>query len=249
MGAHVTHATLDPEGAPAVRTRLIALAVTLAAAGGLSGCGSELSPDVHPGRAAVVDGQDVSFEQVDELSDQFCEWQRPVLESRKVSLPMSYIRTVAVDSFVDDIVLRAWADEQGLDSEEALKVAEERAESFADEQRAGQGAELGDDVVDLLTRFEYQFLILEYAGRAEVGAQAEPAAAAAAGAKVIEEFREDLDVSVDPRFGSADPQTGAFTAPAGLLSVSGGGGLADVANPEEFDQDYVGSLPASQRCG
>jgi hypothetical protein len=249
MGGHVIHATLDPEGAHTVRTRLIALAVSVVAVGGLSGCGSELGPDVHPGRAAVVDGETVTFEQVDDLADEYCALQRPGLAEREVSWPMSYLRTVALDSYVTHLLLHAYADTRGLDSEAAEKIAEQRAEATVERERAERGIEAGDEVVALLARYEYGAMVLDSVGRAELGPQAAPEAALAAGLELLNDFREGVEVSIDPRFGALDTRTAAYTPPPGLMSVSAGDGLDAAQNPDEFDQAYVTSLPRSQRCG
>jgi hypothetical protein len=248
MGAHVIHAT--PRRSPVVRTRLPAAALAaVAALGGLSGCGTELSPDVHPGRAAVIEGgDDVTFEQVDELAGRLCAWQEPVLEQNNVVWPMSYVRSVALDTLVVDQLVRRFGEDRGYDT----RVAQHYAKDLAVQQLTDPNdpsATPDPSAVEYFTYVELQHAIEKAAGAQELGSTASEDEAQAKGAKLFRDFRKDVDVDIDPRFGTIDPVTFAFTAPVGSLSVPVGDSLADAADAGSFDQEYAGSLPPAQRCG
>jgi len=251
MGAHVIHAT--PRRSPVVRTRLPAVAwaaalAAVAALVGLSACGTELSPDVHPGRAAVVEGgDDVTFEQVDELAGRLCAWQEPLLEQNDVVWPMSYVRTVAVDTLVVDQLVRRFGEDRGYDTQVAETYAKDSARQLL--TRNDPSSEPDPTALEYVTYVEFQHTIEKAVGAAELGSTAGEEQAQAKGAELFRDFREDVDVDIDPRFGTIDPETLAFTAPVGSLSVPVGDSLADAADAGAFDQEYSGSLPPAQRCG
>jgi hypothetical protein len=256
MGAHVIHAT--PRRSPVVRTRLpvtnwaatwAAALATVAALGGLSACGTELSPDVHPGRAAVIeDGDDVTFDQVDELAGRLCTWQEPVLKQNKVVWPMAYVRSIAVDTLVVDQLVRRFGEDRGYDTQVAETYAKDRAvEQLTDPNDTS--AKPDPNALEYVTYVELQRTIEKAAGAQELGSTASEDEAQTKGAELFRDFRKDVDVDIDPRFGTIDPVTFAFTAPVGSLSVPVGDTLADAADAGAFDQEYAGSLPPAQRCG
>lgn len=242
MGQHVIHATF--EGVHAVRTRLPALAVlSLVAAATLTGCGSELNPDVHPGLAAVVEGEDVTLEEVDDYAEELCAWQEPNLEQGKIAWPMSYVRTVAVDSIVNELLTNRFAETIDFDREEAVATAEEQATTRA----TSPAGEVDPTAYELFRRQAFHDKVLLAAGYDELGDDATLEQVGEAGLERFTAWREDVDISVDPRFGEMDPATFDFKAP-GSLAVRVSGGLEDVQG-DQFDQEYVTSLPDEQRCG
>lgn len=233
-----------------MRTRLPAAALAaVAALGGLSACGTELSPDVHPGRAAVVEGgDDVTFEEVDGLAARLCAWQEPALEQNDVVWPMSYVRSIALDTLVVDQLVRRFGEERGYDTQAALNFAEDRArEQLTDPN--DPSAEPDPKALEYVTYVEFQRTIEKAAGTEELGRSASEDQAQAKGAELFREYRKGVEVDIDPRFGTIDPETFGFSAPAGSLSVPVGSTLADAADGGAFDQEYAGSLPPAQRCG
>lgn len=227
-----------------MRTRLPALAVlSVLAAATLTGCGSELSPDVHPGLAAVVEGEDVTLDEVDDYAEELCAWQEPNLEQGKIAWPMSYVRTVAVDSIVNGLLTDRFAETLDFDRDEALATAEEQATTRA----TSPAGNVDETAYELFVRQAFHDNVLRAAGYAELGDDADLEQVAEAGLESFNAWREDVDVTVDPRFGEMDPATFSYKAP-GSLAVRVSGGLQDVEG-DQFDQDYVTSLPDEQRCG
>lgn len=226
-----------------MRTALLTATALVA----LSGCGSDLGPELHPGQAAVVEGESVTFEQVDDFTDDYCALFSTVLQQRGEVVPLGQIRTFVVSSFVEDELLHRFAEEEGLEPGPGLR-----------EQVAGleeQAAQLGIAEKHLpvfleLGRREAYAQAIKVAAGAEAlesaGVEVTPEAALERGSKIYEEWRKGRDVSVDPRFGVMGE---------GLTSMSGQPGLsvpvselarnADLGAP---DPAYVEGLPASQTC-
>ncbi|MEZ5095775.1 MAG: hypothetical protein R2731_06440 [Nocardioides sp.] len=89
------------------RPRAVRAAVTAATAAllsaTLSGCG-----DAHPGAAAVVDGQSVEMADVDAMTTAVCS---AAAQSSSGTLPLGYLRGLALDSAVKRAVADQLADE------------------------------------------------------------------------------------------------------------------------------------------
>ena len=87
--------------------RYAVAALSVAALAAVSGCGS----DMHPGQAAVVEGQRISMSDADSFADDFCELYRPVLKQQKAALAMSTVRALALDVLVRDELAHRYAEE------------------------------------------------------------------------------------------------------------------------------------------
>ena len=249
MGAHVIRTT---EGAPDVRTRLAALTgpvlIGVAALTFLTGCGSDLGPDIHPGSAAVVGDVEVSFDEVDDYADGICDWQEPVLERDGLAWSMSFVRAVAVDSLVDDLLTRQFAEEEGV--EPAAGYKEALASIKTEVAAAGVSAKVADTVTVFQTRDVFHQAVMVSAGLADLagsGKTSDEAGALERGEEIFAEWRESADVSVDPRFGKVEGAALEYS-PGDTLSVRVSD-LAKRAAAASADKQYVESLPPSQRCG
>lgn len=230
-----------------MRTRLAAL-TGVAALTFLTGCGSDLGPDMHPGSAAVVGDVEVSFDEVDDYADGICAWQEPVLEEQGVAWSMSFVRAVAVDSLVDDLLTRQFAEEKGLEPAAGYKEALARINAEV------AAAEVPDEIADTVTEFQsrdvFHQAVMVSAGLADLAGQgktADDAAAGQRGEEVFAEWRNSVDVSVDPRFGTVEGETLAYS-PGDTLSVRVSE-TARKAAAASADKEYVESLPPAQRCG
>jgi hypothetical protein len=230
-----------------VRTRLAA-SIGVAALTFLAGCGSDLGPDIHPGSAAVVGDVDVSLDEVDDFAKGICAWQEPVLEQDGLAWPMSYLKAVAVDSIVDDLLTHQFAEEKGFEPATGYKQAISSIKS--DVAAARLSKEAGDTIIEFQTRDVYHRAVMTTAGLSDLageGTVADQAGAEQRGEEVFAKWRDSVDVSVDPRFGTVEGEALDYGAPGDTLSVR----VSDLAKraAAQADKEYVDSLPPSQRCG
>ncbi len=102
---------------------------------------------------------------------------------------------------------------------------------------------------DLFTSFQESQVLLNEAGTRSLAAQGNPEPApeeaAAEGARLREEWAADVDVEVDPRYGSYDQ--GALTPTSGSLSIPASQGAFDGAAAEP-GAEWTAGLPLSQKC-
>jgi hypothetical protein len=206
-----------------VRTRLAAL-VAAAALAGLTACGTELSPDVHPGAAAVVGGTTISLEEVDELATDLCSVDRAARESAGEAGALGFYRSLAVQNLGDYELARQYADEHGL---EPVPELESRLEQGRQQLlQRGASPETAEILLDFERRSSYRDAVLAATGDPQA-AQEDYSA-----------WVEDVDITVDPRFGSVDLTSGEYTPPSGLST-----------RVTDIDPQDAGELPADQRCG
>jgi len=91
---------------------------------------------------------------------------------------------------------------------------------------------------------EGQMILIE-AGRESLGESAPEEEAIAEGVKLRNEFAQDVEVEIDPRYGSFED--GEFTRGGTSLSVAASD-RAKAGDQDQPDQSFVGTLPASQQC-
>jgi hypothetical protein len=220
---------------PARRTGAsLLLLLALPALGGCSD-GSEL----HPGDAAVVSGERISLAKVDDLALATCALEERGLAQQGVGVPMSFVRSLAVETLITDVLIEDFATEHDVDLAEVRSGVHEEAEkAIADLPDSQQASAL-----DRLALEGVRRSVLQIVGSTVPGGNASPDAASAAGRMAFAEFRKDADLVRDPRFGDVDLDTFQFSGASGSLSVA--------AEPtgDAMDQTSVAELPAAQRCG
>ena len=225
-----------------------ALIVPLAALATLTGCGSALDTDIHPGAAAVVGDRSISISEVDDFADEYCSLFGLVLQQRGEKVPLGQIRTFAVTSILEDELVHRFAEEEGLEPPPAYRQRLGVLEAEARELNIPP-KDVGT-YVELSTRDAYAQSIKAQAGAdalEEAGEAVEPEAAAQRGKEVYSAWRDGVEVSVDPRFGTMDED---FTYIPGSVSLSTPvSELARGAYAQNPDPGYVNTLPASQTCG
>jgi len=220
-----------------VRTRpLRRYAVAALVVAGLvtaTGCG----PDVHPGRAAVVEGTDISLADADQFADDFCTLNVPALQQSDLRLSMSTVRAVALDLLVNDELLHQYAEENGLEESKQYKQTVAGLEAQAAQSKIP--AESVDTYVKVLTARAYAEFVYGTAGQEKV-----------------QQWVDDADVTIDPRFGTLDKDGNVVAPDSGLsVPVSSLAKLGSALPPltsstgEKPDTTYADKLPASQRCG
>lgn len=219
-------------------------AAVLGAAGlvTLTGCAAA---DLHPGAAAVVDGEEVSLEEANEFAEDFCDLNRPSLQQNATRVSMAEVRAFSLHLLVRDLLLHDFAAERGLevggDYRDAVSQLDEEAAQFG----------VPEQSVDTYVRFreaeEYGRAVLQAAGEAE-GATGEEALGA--GQAAFQEWVGTQDVDLDPRFGTLDEQF-AYEPGGESLSVP----VSEQARlgvtppqPGQRSTEYVVTLPDAQVC-
>jgi hypothetical protein len=204
----------------------------------LAGAGLTLAAcsSVHPGSAAVVDGQTISMRTLDTTAEAYCTLTAASAQQQGVtSLSGSQVRRQAIVGLVSVVVARDLADAAGVE------VAR-RSYELTGAQRDELAAEFPDADVDELGRAiedsrEVSAIAVALAAQqtGEQPSEDNEAQLAELGQTTITEAFEGHDVTFAPRFG-LDPSAG-LRAESGSISVS--------AEPEaSADQE----LPATQRC-
>lgn len=209
------------------RTRiavLVLVGMTLAACG-----------NVHPGAAAVVDGQTISMKSLDTSAKALCTL---ALASSQGGAPPANadVRRQAVSTLVSLVVARKLAKEEGVTPKPAdyeLTSDQERqvAKAFPDEKNLGE--------INKLIEQSQELSAISLALGQKVTGQAPTADTAdqigAAGqAEIAKAFKKN-DVEFAPRFGLSDTS-------AKVVSDTGSLSVAKVTDAKP------GSLPAAQRC-
>ncbi|MET1060442.1 MAG: hypothetical protein ABWX84_12640 [Nocardioides sp.] len=225
--------------------RYAVAALSVAALAAVSGCGS----DVHPGQAAVVEGQRISMSDADSFSDDFCELYRPILKQQDSALAMSTIRALALDVLVRDEVVHQYAEDRGwtppASYHKAVRGIDQQAEQFQI-----PAADL-DTFRKVREAEEYANWVYAKAGQEKVGETGDAQAALAEGRTILTAYADDADITLDPRFGTVSaegqylPSTGGLSVPVTTLAKGG----STPADPQSGDTSYVDSLPANQKCG
>jgi hypothetical protein len=212
--------------------RRVATAAALAVTGllGLSGCGSDLGPELHPGVAAIVGDETISIDQVDEKAVELCDFG---VASGQVTggLAMGSLRANYLQTVIDHELAREFLEEKGALEDpgvrQQLRVAKQQVAAQAERVEP----EVRDIFVELGTMSSYISTVQQLAGE-EFAA-----------------FVQEAEVIRDPRF----PEQAAPGQAAGSNALSVpvsdlARAAADPRTQEEYDA-YVASLPASQKCG
>ena len=226
----------------------IRLAVALSAVSmlALSGCGSDLGPDVHPGAAAVVGGHEISIDQVDARAKEFCDFNLENLRAQKLEVPMALARSAAIEDLATVQVAEQYADAHDLDVSEAkaimLPELRKQAEAALNPQGSGvppASEEAVDEYVDMNLKPTASVIYL--AAGMHTGLPAGQKALDR-GRSVVQAWGQELEISTDPR----------FTGDSGQLSVAVSDLTAEAlkfANGKSDGKAYLASLPDSQKCG
>ena len=215
----------------------LVLALTLAA------CGD----GVGPGVAAEIDGDTISVREVDDLAGVICATQEGQQAEGGTS-PTASVRALALNVLIGIRIGDAVGDLDSVDQQSVSQSVEaaKQARDLVDED----DRELFDQVVRDSTRA--QLAVSDEAAKrlqASGGDPTDQAALQQAAAELQNEYLEEADVEVAPRFGKL--QDGQLIAGDGSLSVpvskkatSFTGGSTD----DPFGTGSTADYPASQRC-
>lgn len=236
----------------AVRRRL-AVAVLVVCATALTGCGSDaLSPELHPGAAAVAGDYEVTMEELDEMSDDLCRLIEPQLEANGDAFPMARIRAIALTNLlIEGEMTRRFAEDQDVEVSDELAAALRAIP----EQLEAQGFE-GRDLelaVEFSERGQFHQFVMTEVARRELGDETTTSTLVQRGEEIFVEWLKTQDYEVDPRIGSVNPlEGGIFETGDPGLSVPVSDDAVEAAAREddiELHEAYLEGLPDSQRCG
>jgi hypothetical protein len=210
-----------------------ARAAVLALAGlTLAACGN-----VHPGAAAVVDGQSISMKTLNTTAAAYCAVS--LLSAQGATPPdNAEVRRQAVTTLVSLVVARKLADEQGVTPKPSayeLTAAQEAQVAKAFQKRHDLA-----EINELIEQSQELSAISVALGEKSTGqlptAENGPQLAQVGQAEVVKAFKAN-DVTFAPRFGLSNT-TGKTVASTGSLSVA----------PVDLGENAPDQLPAAQRC-
>ncbi len=227
------------------RPRGLSRKVALAAAGlaALTGCA------VHPGAAAVVGQDSISTGQVDALAQGLCSANAAGSQTGGQAMATRGARQGALQVLIDTDLSQQFGKQHGVrPDQKQISAALARSNQTIQQLPADQRVAFRKALVNY---WEGQLMLMDI-GRQALQAKGQtkitPAQATAAGNRLRSQWAKNLDVSVDPRFGtyhhgSFQPATGG-----GSLSVAASGS-ALAGNSASPSAAWVNGLPASQQCG
>jgi hypothetical protein len=237
---HVTSEDVREVRTAPRRGRAAASVAAVSAALLLSSCGGNA-----PGVAATVAGDRITDEKVDEFAQVLCSLEAvpggesgtPTRAARLTSLQI-----LVANELADDI-----ADVENVDNSGVALTL--------DSLNAGRET-VPEDVRDTFDEVVREFAVaqqailelgqesLEAEGQAE--AAADENAAFTEGDRLRSEYAAEVDIEVDPRFGTVEdgavrPADGSLSVPVSELAVQGAA--------EQVEDGFVSGLPATQKCG
>ncbi len=223
------------------RARIVKVSALVAGATfALTGCG------LHPGAAAVVGDETISGGEVDDAAGALCAANLSAAEARgeaKPDLASRGARQGALQILVDSELSRQFGEEQGVEPDQAevssaLQQNAQNIDLLPEDQK--------DNFRSILRGYAEGQLMLIEIGRDALGQQSAPNdAAVAEGTRLRNEWASNVDIEVDPRYGSY--AQGALNPTSGSLSIPASEG-ARAGAAAEPPVDWVAGLPLSQKC-
>jgi len=209
----------------------------------LSGCA------VHPGAAAVVGQDSISTGQVDALAKGLCSANAASVRVGGQAMAARGARQGALQVLIDTDLSQQFGNQRGVTpNQKQISQALARSGSTLQQLPPSQRAAFKQALVNY---WEGQLMLIDI-GRQALQAQGKTqvtdAQAMAEGNRLRSQWAKNVDVSVDPRFGTF--QRGSFqpAADGGSISVPASDS-ARAGNSNNPDATWVSSLPASQKCG
>ena len=224
----------------ALRAKQVKLSLVVAAAAvALAGCG------VHPGAAIVVGDTTISNRDVDDAAAGLCASTIASAEAQGQPRPELGTRG-ARQLRLDNELSRQFGEAQGI-------VPDQGEVSAAISQNAAGiraiPAEQRDDFRELFTEFQESQQIIDEAGRRSLQEQGNtnpaPEEVSTEGVRLRDQWARDLEIEVDPRYGTY--ANGTVTPTSGSLSIPVSERAAQGANAEP-GTEWTAGLPASQKC-
>lgn len=223
------------------RTKLAALAAT--AVVGLTGCGA-----LHPGVAAVVGSSTITHGAVDGLAEALCTANVKGAEARGDTRDFATrgTREGALQVLLEARLSQLFGKQRGVNPNrqmvsQALAQNEDLIAALPESER--------DDYRDALKQYAEGQLMLIQIGRSSLESQGRTGVtddqALAEGQRLRGKFVKNLDVEIDPRYGTF---AGGTLKPGGTSLSVAQSERARAGDKAEPAPDFVSGLPSSQRC-
>jgi hypothetical protein len=213
----------------------------LAAVLALSGCGS------HPGAAAVIGSETISESRVDSVALALCSAQSLAQTGAPQQLAGRAARQGALTVLINGALSRQYGDAQGLEPEQSqVSAAVDANQATIDQLPASRRTAFSETLRDyaegqLVVAAAGQDLLRERGARNITQEQA-----LAAGSRLRDAWvKDNVKVSVDPRFGRFS--AGSLAYRSGSLSAAVSENASSAAK-QQPDETWVSSLPATQKC-
>ncbi len=224
-----------------VGRRKAKLSVLMAAAMlALTGCGG-----LHPWAAAVVGDETIPRDDVDALADALCSAE--IVNAQAQGKPTDQImsraqRERALGFLIQTELSLQFGEAEGIQANrsqvsQALAQSEQMIGSLPEDRR--------DDFRAALQEYVEGNYTLIAAGRQSLGESIPDDQAIAEGYRIRQDFAKDLDVEVDPRYGTLKEDTVKHGGTELSVAASGTARAGTRAKPAPA---WVAQLPASQKC-
>ena len=215
----------------------LATAVTLVATL-VGGCGA-----ARPGVAAEVGDDTITVDQVDELAADLCSLQEAVPEDAANRAPATS-GVAARDGAMQALLLRSIADQMAA---EHGVTADEDFQAQVDQTRLQYGGideELIEAGLPAYTAIAYFINIMRQVGEKTGDASGDQALVA--GIQEAQKWQKDHPIETNPMFGSFKIGNQEIESERDDVAFP----VSKIAkDAESGSEDYVASLPESQRCG
>jgi hypothetical protein len=207
----------------------------------LSACGS------HPGAAAVVGSDTISESQVDSVALALCSAQNVAQTGAPQALAGRAARQGALAVLINSELSRQYGDAKGLEPEQSrVSAAVEANQATIDKLPTSRRTAFSDT----LREYAEGQLVLARAGqdllRKRGARNITQEQALGAGTRLRDAWvKDNVKVSVDPRFGRFSAGTLAYRSGSLSAAVSE---TASSGAKQQPDESWVSSLPATQQC-
>jgi hypothetical protein len=210
-----------------------ARAAALALAGlTLAACGN-----VHPGSAAVVDGESISMRTLDSTAEAYCTLTAATAQQQGITtLSNAQVRREAVVGLVSTVVARELADREGIEvPKRSYELSASERDQLAEEFPDADVDELSRAIGDSREVSAIAVALAEQQTGETATEDNGPELAQLGQSLILEEFPRH-DVKFSPRFG-LDPSADV-RAETGSISVT----------PVDLEGPVDEELPEAQRC-
>ncbi|QIG44382.1 hypothetical protein G5V58_17800 [Nocardioides anomalus] len=214
----------------------------------LTGCGVA-GTQFHPGVAAQVGDDTITVRHVDQVTDNYCKALEEVSRTQPPqgdqTTPLRYFSSDFVKSLASEAAARQLADELGIeptkDYQDRLAQLEPQLEPLKSEAQK-------DAVRDVVGANAYTDDVLTQIGAKELEDQGQSSASPddqlAAGQKKLDEWAQDHDVTINPKYAT---ELGA-TEPVDTDLSFAVSDLATKGQAAQVDPAYADALPGDQVC-
>jgi hypothetical protein len=199
----------------------------------LAACGS-----IHPGDAAVVDGQSISMKTFERTARLFCE--RALIEVKQQgqsSIPNDQVRQQAIVNLVKVIVARDVAKQEGVSlAKEEYELPAAQIENIRKEYPNDEDAKTVESIYEGINETGAIAIALGEKSSGITRTAENQNQLYSEGSEEIQKALKDHDIEISPRFGVSDTLK--------LLNRTGSVSVPDVNYKAPTDEE----LPPAQRC-